>query len=58
MLSDSYRFGLPFGFRVACAKSDPATVFSSFVDRLFASSFPALDAGFLPVAIEPPSVAD
>jgi hypothetical protein len=42
---------LPFGLRGACARSDAATVFSSFGDFLFDNSFPALEAGFLPVGI-------
>jgi hypothetical protein len=40
-----------FGLCFACAKSDPATVFSSRVDFLLASSLPALLAGFFPVVM-------
>ncbi len=35
----------------ACARSEPATVFSSRVDLLFRNSLLAFEAGTLPVAI-------
>ncbi len=39
---------LPFG---ACAKAEAATVFSDLLDLELPSSFPAFEAGFLPVGM-------
>ena len=44
-----FRFG--WGLRFACARSDPATVFSSFADLLSLSSLLAFLAGRLPVTM-------
>ena len=39
------------GLRLACARSEPATVFSDLLDFLLLSSFEAFDAGFFPVTM-------
>jgi hypothetical protein len=53
-IANSYFFLPDFDGFFACERSDATTVFSSLEDDLLPTSFPAFEAGFLPVTIANP----